>query len=184
VSQTIDRTSSIKLIDRLSSNRSKLIDEGQRFLGFSLGDRLNALIPLVDLQATIKISLAEILPVPQMKDSLLGIINYRGKATWVLDLAHLMGAQHFHLQKAVGVASASAESSMGMGMLFQIENETVALLIDRVNTIETYDPTQLLPISDGMFSDRMRSFLSGYFMDARQQPWVVVDLQQVTRSII
>jgi positive phototaxis protein PixI len=176
VSQTIDRTSSIKLADGLSANRSKLIDEGQRFLGFSLGDSLNALIPLVDLQATIKISLAEILPVPQMKDSLLGIINYRGKATWVLDLAHLMGAPHFHLQ--------AAESSTGMGMLFQIENETVALLIDRVNTIETYDPTQLLPISDGMFSDRMRSFLSGYFMDTHQQPWVVVDLQQITRSII
>jgi positive phototaxis protein PixI len=176
VSQTIDRTSSIELADRLSAHRSKLIDEGQRFLGFSLGDRLNALIPLVDLQATIKISLAEILPVPQMKDSLLGIINYRGKATWVLDLAHLMGAPHFHLQ--------TAESATGMGMLFQIENETVALLIDRVNTIETYDPTQLSPISDGMFSDRMRSFLSGYFMDTHQQPWVVVDLQHVTRSII
>jgi positive phototaxis protein PixI len=176
VSQTIDRTSSIKLADRLPANRSQLIDEGQRFLGFSLGDSLNALIPLVDLQATIKISLAEILPVPQMKDSLLGIINYRGKATWVLDLAHLMGAAHFHLQ--------TAESPAGMGMLFQIENETVALLIDRVNTIETYDPTQLSPISDGMFSDRMRSFLSGYFMDSHQQPWVVVDLQQVTQSII
>jgi positive phototaxis protein PixI len=137
---------------------------------------LNALIPLADLQATIKISLAEILPVPQMKDSLLGIINYRGKATWVVDLAHLMGAAHFHLQ--------TGASPAGMGMLFQIENETVALLIDRVNTIETYDPTQLVPISDGMFSDRMRSFLSGYFMDLRQQPWVVLDLQQVTRSII
>jgi chemotaxis signal transduction protein len=71
-----------------------------------------------------------------------------------------------------------------MGMLFQIENETVALLIDRVNTIEIYDPTQLSPISDGMFSDRMRSFLSGYFLDTHQEPWVVVDLQQVTRSII
>jgi positive phototaxis protein PixI len=176
VGQTIDRTLSIKLVERLPNNRSQLVDEGQRFLGFSLSDSLNALIPLVDLQATIKISLSEILPVPQMKDSLLGIINYRGKATWVLDLAHLMGADRFHLQ--------TAESPAGMGMLFQIGNETVALLIDRVNTIETYDPTQLLPISDGMFSDRMRSFLSGYFMDAHQQPWVVVDLQQVTRSII
>ncbi len=192
MSKTIDRNSSIKLADHghnissgvSSASRSKLIDEGQRFLGFSLGDTLNALIPLVDLQATIKISLAEILPVPQMKDSLLGIINYRGKATWVLDLAHLMGSPHFHHQTAVGIASTCAESPTGMGLLFQIENETVALLIDRVNTIETYDPTQLMPISDGIFSDRMRSFLSGYFMDLRQQPWVVVDLQQITRSII
>jgi positive phototaxis protein PixI len=161
---------------QLGSRNSSLVADGQRFLGFSLGDSINALIPLVDLQATIKISLAEILPVPQMKESLLGIINYRGKATWVLDLAHLMGSPDFHLH--------TTESATGMGMLFQIEDETVALSIDRVNTIETYDPSQLLPINDGMFSDRMRSFLSGYFMDSHQQPWVVVDLQQVTRSII
>jgi positive phototaxis protein PixI len=174
VSQTINRLSSTKSASQLD-DRSESID-GERFLGFSLGDRLNALIPLVDLQATIKISLEEILPVPQMKESLLGIINYRGKATWVLDLAHLMGGQHFHLQQA--------ESPSGMGMLFEIESETVALLIDRVSTIETYNPTQLLPINDGMFSDRMRSFLSGYFMDGQQQSWVVVDIKQITRSII
>jgi positive phototaxis protein PixI len=184
VSQTIVGGSArnenrLSLSDRgnqLGSRNSSLVVEGQRFLGFSLGDSINALIPLVDLQATIKISLAEILPVPQMKESLLGIINYRGKATWVLDLAHLMGSPDFHLH--------TAESATGMGMLFEVENETVALSIDRVNTIETYDPSQLLPINDGMFSDRMRSFLSGYFMDSHQQPWVVVDLQQVTRSII
>ena len=58
------------------SPETKLSEENQRFLGFSIGDRLNALIPLEDLRATIKISLSEILPVPQMKESLLGIINY------------------------------------------------------------------------------------------------------------
>jgi positive phototaxis protein PixI len=167
---------STALTNRPLSAPNRSVDEGQRFLGFTLGDRLNALIPLADLQATIKISLAEILPVPLMKDSLLGIINYRGKATWVLDLAHLMGATHYHLNTPDVVA--------GMGMLFQIENETVALLIPRVNTIETYDLQQCLPIGDGMFADRMRSFLSGYFMDAHQEPWVVVDLQRVTKSII
>ncbi len=147
-------------------------DETQRFLGFTIGDSLNALIPLVNLQATIKISLAEILPVPQMNSSLLGIINYGGKATWAIDLAHLMGGSGY-LQ--------SPEISTGMGMLFQVENETVALLIDRVGTIETYDLQQCLPIGDAMFTDRVRLFLAGYFVDAEQQSRVVVDLQQVIK---
>ena len=147
----------------------------QRFLGFTIGDSINALIPLVDLQATIKISLSEILPVPQMHESLLGIINYGGKATWVLDLAHLMGGSGYLRAPAVAT---------GMGMLFQVQHETVALLIDRVGTIETYALQQCLPISDLMFGERMRLFLSGYFIDANRQSRVVVDLDRVIKSIL
>jgi positive phototaxis protein PixI len=155
-------------------NESKL--EDSRFLGFTINDDFNALIPLVDLQATIKTSLTEILPVPQMKESLLGIINYGGKATWVVDLAHLLGGAHYSAQ--------SLGRLTGMGMLFQVQNDTVALLVQKVSTIETYNLDRCLPIGDAMFPDRMKSFLAGYFMDDRQQPWVVVDLQKAIESII
>ena len=155
--------------DKIELNQSK------RFLGFTIGDSLKALIPLVDLQATIEISLSEILPVPQMNESLLGIMNYGGKATWVIDLAHLMGGTcYLH----------TPEVSTGMGMLFRAQNETVALLIDRVGTIETHDDRQCLPIGELMFTDRIRLFLSGYFIDVQQQLRVVVDLQQVIKSLM
>jgi positive phototaxis protein PixI len=162
--------SSQKLVARIEQST-----ENQRFLGFTIGDSLNALIPLVNLQATIKISLAEILAVPQMNESLLGIINYGGKATWVLDLAHLMGGSGY-VRKP--------DSTTGMGMLFQVQNETVALLIDRVGTIETYNLQQCLPLGESMFTDRIRSFLAGYFIDDEQQSRVVIDLRQIVDSLI
>lgn len=156
------------------SDKAELNQNSQRFLGFTIGDNLKALIPLADLQATIEISLSEILPVPQMNKSLLGIINYGGKATWVIDLAHLMGGTcYLH----------TPEVSTGMGMLFRAQNETVALLIDRVGTIETHDDLQCLQIGESMFTDRIRLFLSGYFIDVQQQSRVVVDLQQVIKSV-
>ncbi len=163
------------LLTRRPARQLEEHELSQRFLGFTIGDNINALIPLVDLQATIKISLSEILPVPQMHESLLGIINYGGKATWVLDLAHLMGGSGYLRAPAV---------STGMGMLFQVQHETVALLIDRVGTIETYALQQCLPISDLMFGERMRLFLSGYFIDADRQSRVVVDLDRVIKSIL
>lgn len=178
MNQTINKARSTQL-DRLSKQTGSANpvatttnDEAQRFLGFTIGDSLNALIPLANLQATIKISLAEILPVPQMSSSLLGIINYGGKATWVVDLAHIMGGACYRQSTAVAT---------GMGMLFQVQNETVALLIDRVGTIETYDPHQCLAIGEAMFTDRIRSFLAGYFIDPESRSRVVVDLQQVIR---
>jgi positive phototaxis protein PixI len=151
------------------------VEEHQRFLGLTIGNSLNALIPLVNLQATIKISLAEILPVPQMNDSLLGIINYGGKATWVVDLARLMGGSGY---------ADTPDVSTCMGLLFEVQNETVALSIDRVGTIETYNLQECLPIGDAMFTEQIRLFLSGYFVDTQQQSRVVIDLQQVIKSII
>ena len=156
------------------SDKAELNQNSQRFLGFTIGDSLKALIPLADLQATIEISLSDILPVPQMNKSLLGIINYGGKATWVIDLAHLMGGTcYLH----------TPEVSTGMGMLFRAQNETIALLIDRVGTIETHDDRKCLQIGKSMFTDRVRLFLSGYFIDVQQQSRVVVDLQQVIKSV-
>jgi positive phototaxis protein PixI len=175
MNQIINKMSSAPTSRQLLVREPELSEETQRFLGFTVGDSLNALIPLVNLQATIKISLSEILPVPEMNESLLGIINYGGKATWVVDLAHLMGGSGY---------LRTSEVATGMGMLFQVQNETVALLIDRVGTIETYDLQQCLPIGEAMFSDRMRLFLSGYFIDTDQKSRVVIDLQQVVKSIV
>ena len=175
MNQIINKLSPSQTSQQLLVQPTTSSEEDQRFLGFTIGDGLNALIPLMNLQATIKILLSEILPVPQMNDSLLGIINYGGKATWVVDLAHLMGGSR-DLSKA--------DVTTRMGLLFRVQNETVALSIDRVGTIETYDLQQCLPIGEAMFTERMRLFLSGYFIDAQQQSRVVVDLQQVIRSIM
>jgi positive phototaxis protein PixI len=175
MNQIINKKSPSPTNQQLLVREAEASEESQRFLGFTIGDSLSALIPLVNLQATIKISLSEILPVPQMNESLLGVINYGGKATWVLDLAHLMGGSCY---------VQTSEVSTGMGMLFRVQNETVALLIDRVGTIETYNLQQCLPIGEAMFTDRMRLFLLGYFIDVEQQSRVVIDLQQVVRSII
>jgi positive phototaxis protein PixI len=175
MSKIINRTPPNQLDRRSTVQSLDLNEEQHRFLEFTIGDNLNALIPLVNLQATIKISLSEILPVPQMHESLLGIINYGGKATWVVDLAHLMGGSYY-LNKP--------DISTGMCMLFQVKNETVALSIDRVGTIEAYNPQQCLPIGETMFTERMRLFLSGYFVDAQQQSRVVVDLDRIVESII
>lgn len=173
MNKTIDRLPSPASNQQHSSTNDNEADL-QRFLGFTIGDSLNALIPLIHLQATIKISLSEILPVPQMNESLLGVINYGGKATWVADIAHLMGGSYY-----IGTQN----STTAMGLLFEVENETVALLIDRVGTIETFDLRQCLPIGDAMFAEPVRSFLAGYFIDYRQQLRTIIDLQQVIRSI-
>jgi positive phototaxis protein PixI len=149
--------------------------EGQRFLKFPLSAEVNALLPLTELQGVISVSLKDILPVPQVAESLLGIINWQGKATWILDLANLFGATHWCRQKPM------AES--GMAMLVQVKSETVGLLVKQVSTIETYDPEQCLPISETLFSARVLSLMQGYFLDSEGKTWMLLDLQAVVRTL-
>jgi chemotaxis signal transduction protein len=149
--------------------------DGQRFLKFPLNAEVNALLPLAELQGVISVSLHDILPVPQVAESLLGIINWQGKATWILDLAHLFGATHWCRQKPV------AES--GMAMLVQVKSETVGLLVKQVSTIETYDPEQCLPVSETLFSAKARALLGGYFLDSAGKPWMLLDLQAVVKTL-
>jgi positive phototaxis protein PixI len=149
--------------------------EGQRFLKFPLSGEVNALLPLGELQGVISISLKDILPVPQVAESLLGIVNWQGKAAWILDLANLFGATHWCRQKPI--------ADSGMAMLVQVKNETVGLLVKQVSTIETYDPEECLPVSETLFSEKARSLLQGYFLDTDGKAWILLDLQAIVKTL-
>jgi chemotaxis signal transduction protein len=68
----------------------------ERFLGFSIQPDTYALLSLNNLQGAIELPVSEILPVPQMAPYLLGIVNWRGKSTWVADLAQFMGGEYYN----------------------------------------------------------------------------------------
>ncbi|MEH1887618.1 chemotaxis protein CheW [Nostoc sp.] len=147
----------------------------QRFLRFPLNGKVNGLLPLADLRGVIQVALTEILPVPQVAEFLLGIMNWRGEAIWILDLAALLGATHWCRQEGV--------RNSGMAMLVQVQNQTVGLLVEQVNTIEVHDPQERLEISTSMLPGRLGSFLQGYFVDSQGSPLMLLDTQVVIQAL-
>ncbi|MBD2451529.1 chemotaxis protein CheW [Nostoc sp. FACHB-152] len=147
----------------------------QRFLRFPLNGRVNGLLPLADLRGVIQVTLTEVLPVPQVAEFLLGIMNWRGEALWIIDLAALLGATHWCRRENV--------RNSGMAMLVQVQNQTVGLLVEQVNTIEVYDSQERLAISASMLPTRLKSFLQGYFMDAQGSPLMLVDTHAVIQAL-
>ncbi|MGV0106368.1 chemotaxis protein CheW [Nostoc sp. DSM 114160] len=147
----------------------------QRFLRFPLNGKVNGLLPLADLRGVIQVALTEILPVPQVAEFLLGIMNWRGEAIWILDLAGLLGATHWCRRESV--------RNSGMAMLVQVQNQTVGLLVEQVNTIEVYDPQERLAISTSMLPARLGSFLQGYFVDSQGSPLMLIDTHVVIQAL-
>lgn len=175
-------------MNRTSNNLSLLINnqsllesgkrqqkEGERFLQFSLQPGVNGLIPLADLQGTIELAIQDILPVPEVAEFWLGIVNWQGEAISIVDLARLLGASHWCHKQPI--------TNSGMAILMKVEHHTVGLLVEQVKSIETYDRKLCLPVAEINFADRLRSLLKGYFLDEHGEPSILLDINSLTNIL-
>ena len=151
------------------------INTGERYLLFPLNSQVTSLLPLSELQGTIDVVLKDILPVPHVGESWLGIINWRGEAIWILDLANFLGGSHWYRQKTT--------SSKGMAILIKVGTQTIGLLVKEVNTIESYPSDELLPVMESMIPKRQQQFFGGYFLDSKGQPLLVLNIPNLVKAL-
>ncbi len=151
------------------------LSSGERFLRFPLNSQVNSLLSLSDLQGTISIRLKEILPVPHISESWLGIINWRGEAIWILDLAGFLGEAHWCRQEVI--------SNEAMAILIQVKTQTIGLLVQQVHTIESYELAELLPVVESMIPPQQQKFFQGYFLDSDGQPLMVLNIPNLVTAL-
>ncbi|MEM8604671.1 MAG: chemotaxis protein CheW [Cyanobacteria bacterium P01_H01_bin.121] len=149
--------------------------EGQRFLRFPLWADLQGVIPLASLQGVTTVQLREILPVPHVASHLLGFINWRGEATWIVDLASVVGGTAWWQRQPI--------PATGTGLLVQVEAQPIGLLVERIETVEIYDPKQRLPLTVSMLPELTSRFLNGYFLDSTSQMRMQLDLDAVVQAL-
>ena len=150
-------------------------EDGQKFLRFPLNSTTDGLLPLGELQEVYPLALQTILPVPEVDQSLLGIINWRGKATWIVDLGRFWGACHWCEGETI--------ADSGMALLIPWKEETIGLLIEQIKKVEIFEPQQCLPIPEGMFSEELCSLAKGYSVNASGKTWIVLDIDSVMQTI-
>lgn len=148
---------------------------GERFLKFPLNPQVNSLLSLSDLRGTIEVRLTEILPIPHVSESWLGIVNWRGEAVWILDLANFLGEAHWCRQATI--------NNQAMAILIQLKTQTVGLLVRHVHTIESYERAKLLPIAESMFPPQQHQFFQGYFLDPDGQALMLLDLANLIAAL-
>ncbi len=157
------------------NNQFSQPENGQKFLQFPLNATTDGLLTLGELQEVYPLALQTILPVPEVAQCLLGIINWRGKATWIVDLGSLWGASHWCQREPI--------ADSGMALLVPWKEETIGLLIEQINTVEIFNPHQSLPISDGMFSQELFSLAQGYFLNPEGKTWLVLNIDSIMQKI-
>ena len=137
-------------LDLLTIDDSLPTETGQRLLRFPLGFQDSALLPLEQIAEILRVNLAEILPVPEMPDCVLGICNWRGEMLWLIDLNHL-----------VGFMPLSLTASSPIAMVVQVNDQPIGLVVQQVNDIELHELEKLQPAAAGLFPPKLLPFVLG-----------------------
>ena len=156
---------------------SKVIweEEAARFLRFPLGDETTGLLSLDRLVEVIKVRPQEILPIPEVPEYLLGIVNRRGEGVWIVDLLYLIGATHLSQRELVPQVS--------MAILVQAEDRAIGLLVDRVSSIEVYNSTNLQPFPAQTLPSRLLSLFEGYFVDSEGNTLALLNVDTIIETV-
>lgn len=156
-------------LTQIDSDLTPLSESQQKFLCFALGSQERGLLPLEQIAEVVSITIADILPVPEMPNCVLGIHNWRGKMLWLVDLNYLLDYPPL---------SPLEQSEALMAMVIQINGQSMGLVVQYVLDIELYDPIQIQPASADLFPPRLLPFLLGYLLSANA---LVFDSEAIAR---
>jgi positive phototaxis protein PixI len=140
---------------------------GQRFLRLQLCPENTALLAVEAIAAVVNISVTDILPVPHMPSCVLGLCNWRGDMTWLVDLGRQVGF------------SGLDHHSQFMGVIAEINGQSLGLCISQVHDIESHDPQIIHPPSPEMFSNQFLPFVKGYLTGDRS---TILDLSTLLQD--
>ena len=146
------------------------LEEGEKFLRFHLGAEGIALLPLNVIKQVMQVSVAEILPVPQMPGCVLGIYNWRGEMLWLVDIGQLLGFPPL----------SSAENVMAIAI--QIEDKVLGLVVRQINDIERHHLDQINLPAIGLFAPELMPYLQGYFIGANQEVLMVSNARAIANA--
>lgn len=131
-------------------------DTRQRFLQFKLLGEYKALLPLKDIAEVHQLSTLDILPVPEISRSMLGVCNWRGEILWLTDLNALVGNSPLWHQ-----APLLAEP---VAIVVQLAQTKLGLVVERVDDIERIEPQSIHQNTD-LYSPTWASYVAGYIAD-------------------
>lgn len=142
---------------QLNAANMTVLESRQKFLRFALGSGDRGMLSLEQIVEVISVTCADILPVPEMPNCVLGIYNWRGKMLWLIDLNHLVDYPP--------LVPLDRHTPL-MAMVIEIKGHFIGLVVEYVKDIELHDAQQLQPATADLFPPRLLPFVAGYLPDA------------------
>lgn len=133
-------------------------DNRQRFLQFNLLEEYRVLLSLQTIAEIWQIRTSDILPIPEISSSMLGVCNWRGEIIWLADLNALVGNHPLWHQIPL--------FEHPIVVVIQTAQKTVGLVVPQVNDIELIDPQAIQQNAEDLYPPAIAPYVKGYLSDS------------------
>lgn len=108
-----------------------------QFLSFSLTDENQVMLPAESLTQVLSLDPSQIVPIPDMHFSVMGVCNRRGQVLWVVDLAYLLGFDALFSQNLF-----YPKHSV---LVIRSQGKMLGLAVHKMGSLISYEGVQLQP---------------------------------------
>jgi positive phototaxis protein PixI len=141
-----------------------------QFLTFALGnadDSHSMMLPTIDLVEILNLPFAQITPIPDTANFVMGVCNWRGEVVWVIDLSFKLGFEPLYRQ-GYNLTSCSV-------ILLQTQGMVVGLAVKKIGQMLWCDRNKILPSPPTLANSQLSSYLQGYWLSEKDQTFLVLD---------
>jgi positive phototaxis protein PixI len=138
-----------------------------QFLCFQLPAGTWAMLPTQQLVEIVSLSLSQVIPIPDISPSMLGVCNWRGEVLWLTDLAHLLGFEPLYNQ--------SLQKGQLNTIIVHRSGQTLGLGVEQVSQMVWCDRAQIQPAPMQQLSAMLTRCLQGYWTDPQGKGFLVLD---------
>jgi positive phototaxis protein PixI len=178
-----DRTQETNKTATRSSSRSQDRSGNQaQYLSFVLGNAdqtYSLMLPTIDLVEILNLPFAQITPIPDTSNFVMGVCNWRGEVVWVLDLAAKLGFEPLYRQ---GSGQGYTQTSCNV-ILLQAQGTVLGLAVKKVGQMLWSDRDKILPSPVSLTNSQIASYLQGYWLSATGTTFLVLDSDALVKGL-
>lgn len=127
----------------------------QQYLRFQLTTGMQGMLPTQQLTEISSLTLEQIIPIPDISPTVMGVCNWRGEVLWVMDLGYWLGFEPLYTE------------SFGKGrlnmMIIHHQRQTLGLGVKSVEQMIWCDVQQILPAPHIQGTPALLQCLQGYW---------------------
>ena len=147
------------------ADNSAFSQQEQQFIGFSLEPNTSMMLPITGVTEVLKLTLNQVVPIPQMPDWTMGVYNWRGEILWMVDLGNLLGLypwqqQNLNTSLVTAIIISTPKGAKAKGLV----KKSLGLIVPGVEDIEWCNPDEFQTVPASAATPEMINLLTGYWL--------------------
>jgi positive phototaxis protein PixI len=155
-----------------------------QFLAFPLGSETKAMLPVSQLTEVLTVSVGQVVPIPDMPATVLGVYNWRGEILWIADLGKLLGLEPLHQQMRGQTAFKVLVSVSGRRLGGDASRSPLGLAVREVEDMHWCNPGDIESPPGTVVTPELSPFLRGFTLSDNGEILLALDAAAIVDRML